>query len=174
MAQPILHGDGTTLRPVPEYDVELLAARLAAILAEPEVRSWWPGYDLQRVRSELLDCDDAVVFTIEVDGEVVGAIQYYEEPDADYRHAAIDVFLHPAAHGRGLGSDAVRTLARHLFGDRHHHRLTIDPAVANTKAIACYKRVGFREVGVMRQYERGQRGEWHDSLLMDMLRHELR
>jgi aminoglycoside 6'-N-acetyltransferase len=166
MAQPILHGTGTTLRPVYEYDVEPLA--------EPEVRRWWPGYDLYRVRSELLDSDGATVFTIEVDGEVAGAIQYSEEPDDGYRHAGIDVFLHPSAHGRGLGSDAIRALARHLFHDRGHHRLTIDPAVGNTKAIACYKRVGFQEVGVMRQYERGECGEWHDSLLMDMLKHELR
>lgn len=170
MAQPILHGTGTTLRPVHEHDAE----PLAAILAEPEVRRWWHSYDLHRVRSELLDDDEAVVFAIEVDGAVVGAIQYAEESDPDYRHAGIDVFLHPAAHGRGLGSDAVRTLARHLLHDRGHHRLTIDPAVANTKAIACYKRVGFREVGVMRRYERGEGGEWHDSLLMDMLEHELR
>jgi aminoglycoside 6'-N-acetyltransferase len=170
MAQPILHGTGTTLRPVREHDVE----RLVAILAEPEVRQWWPGFDLHRVRSELLDSDEAVVFTIEVNGEVAGAIQYAEEPDPGYRHASIDVFLHPAAHGRGLGSDAIRTLARYLLHDRHHHRLTIDPAVGNAKAIACYKRVGFREVGIMRQYERGEHGEWHDCLLMDMLKHELR
>ncbi|MGH8904570.1 MAG: GNAT family N-acetyltransferase [Egibacteraceae bacterium] len=170
MAQPTLHGTGTTLRPVHEHDVE----PLAAILAEPEVRRWWHGYDLHRVRSELLDGDGATVFVIEVGGEVVGAIQYAEESDPGYRHASIDVFLHPAAHGRGLGSDAVRTLARYLLHDRGHHRLTIDPAAANTKAIACYKRVGFREVGVMRRYERGESGEWHDGLLMDMLAHELR
>lgn len=169
MGQPILHGTGTVLRPVRENDVDLLAA----ILTEPEVRRWWPGYDLHRVRSELFDSDDAVVFTIEIDGRVAGAIQYAEEPDPAYRHAAIDVFLHPVAHGRGLGSDAVRTLARHLFHDRGHHRLTIDPALANRKAIACYQRVGFHEVGVMRQYQRDERGEWHDGLLMDMLKHEL-
>lgn len=169
MAQPILHGTETTLRPTCEHDAKLLAA----ILAQPEVRRWWPGYDLRRVRSELLNSDEVVVFTIEIDGEVAGSIQYVEEPTPDYRHASIDIFLHPAAHGRGLGSDAVRTLARHLFHDRRHHRLTTDPAVGNTKAISCSKRVGFCEVGVMRQYERDEHGEWHDCLLMDMLKHEL-
>jgi len=29
--------------------------------------------------------------------------------------------------------------------------------------------VGFREVGVMREYERGIDGTWHDGLLMEML-----
>jgi aminoglycoside 6'-N-acetyltransferase len=170
MTQPTLHGTGTTLRAIREDDVELLTA----ILAKPEVRRWWSRYDTERVWTEFLDDRETVVFTIEVDGQVAGAIQYAEELDANYRHASIDVFLHPAAHGRQLGSDAVRTLARYLFHDRGHHRLTIDPAVGNTKAIACYKRVGFRSVGIMRRYERDEHGEWHDCLLMDMLKHELR
>jgi aminoglycoside 6'-N-acetyltransferase len=169
MLQPVLHGTATTLRALGEDDVE----RLAAILAEPEVRRWWGTYDAARVRAELLQDDDAVMFGIEVDGVLVGLIQYSEEPTSDYRHASIDIFLHPGWHGRGFGSDAIRTLARYLFHARHHHRLTIDPAAANAKAIACYRRVGFREVGVMRQYERDERGEWRDSLLMDILAHEL-
>ena len=31
----------------------------------------------------------------------------------------------------------------------------------------------FRPVGVMRQYERGNDGQFHDGLLMDLLRDEL-
>lgn len=33
--------------------------------------------------------------------------------------------------------------------------------------------VGFRPVGVMRRYERGADGDWHDGLLMDLLADEL-
>jgi aminoglycoside 6'-N-acetyltransferase len=33
--------------------------------------------------------------------------------------------------------------------------------------------VGFRDVGVMRQYEKDNEGAWHDALLMDLLRDEL-
>ena len=56
---------------------------------------------------------------------------------------------------------------------RGHHRLTIDPAASNDRAIGVYERVGFRRVGVMRNYERGQGGAFHDGLLMDMLAGEL-
>jgi aminoglycoside 6'-N-acetyltransferase len=103
----------------------------------------------------------------------LGRHQYHEENDFDYRHAGIDIALHPAFHGRGLGTDAVRTLARHLVRDRGHHRLTIDPAAGNVVAIRCYSKVGFRPVGVMRRYERGPDGTWHDGLLMDLLAEEL-
>ena len=56
---------------------------------------------------------------------------------------------------------------------REHHRLTIDPAADNAAAIRCYKKVGFRPVGVMRRYEQGAEGTWHDGLLMDLLAEEL-
>ena len=57
--------------------------------------------------------------------------------------------------------------------DRGHHRLIIDPAVANERAIATYASLGFKPVGVMRRYERGPDGTWHDGLLMDLLADEL-
>jgi aminoglycoside 6'-N-acetyltransferase len=75
--------------------------------------------------------------------------------------------------GRGLGTDAVRTLARYLLEVRGHHRLTIDPAADNARAIRTYEKVGFRAVGVMRRYERGKDGTFHDGLLMDLLAGEL-
>jgi aminoglycoside 6'-N-acetyltransferase len=52
--------------------------------------------------------------------------------------------------------------------------LTIDPAAHNLRAIKAYERVGFKPVGLMRMYERGPEGEWHDGLLMDMLAEDLR
>src|SRR5688572_26542137 len=64
-------------------------------------------------------------------------------------------------------------MARYLVHDRGHHRLAIDPAVTNERAIRAYQRVGFRPGGVMRQYERGHDGQWHDCLLMDLLASDL-
>ena len=45
----------------------------------------------------------------------------------------------------------------------------IDPAADNAAAIACYRKVGFRDVGVMRRYEKGPDGIWHDGLLMELV-----
>ncbi|MEA2583189.1 MAG: aminoglycoside 6-N-acetyltransferase [Thermomicrobiales bacterium] len=165
-----LRGDSISLRPTAASDAE----RLTEILTHPGVAEWWGQWDLGRVELELIaPADDTVTFAIEVDGQVIGLIQYAEEDEPDYRHAGIDIFLDPAWHGRGLGTDAVRTLARHLFDERGHHRLTIDPAAHNQRAIRSYQRVGFRPVGVMRRYERGPDGTWHDGLLMDLLPEDL-
>jgi aminoglycoside 6'-N-acetyltransferase len=166
---PVLRGNRVTLRPLEPADVP----RLAAILREPEVARWWGHHDEDRVRHDLLDDPDAVAFAIETEGELIGVVIYSEENDPDYRHAGIDIALTAARHRLGLGAEALRVLARYLFEVRGHHRLTIDPAAANERAIRCYERVGFRRVGVMRQYERSPGGTWHDGLLMDLLATEL-
>lgn len=156
-----LRGERVVLRPVEPAD----GPRLLEILREPEVGRWWGAGAV---------LDESPTFVIEVDGEIAGGIQYWEEDEPDYRHAGIDVFLATAFQDRGHGSDAVRTLARHLFDVRGHHRITIDPAAANARAIRACERVGFRPVGVMRRYERGPDGTFHDGLLMDLLVGELR
>jgi RimJ/RimL family protein N-acetyltransferase len=165
---PELVGELIELVPVTWTDV----AQLRRILATPAVRSRWGD----EAASDQWPFDDpsAIRFAIVLAGAVVGMVQYGEEDDPSYRHASIDIFVEPAVHGRGIGRDAVRTLARHLIVDRGHHRLVIDPAADNVAAIHCYAAVGFRPVGVLRSYERDVEGtSWHDGLLMDLLAPEL-
>jgi len=147
---------------------------LITILAEPAVARWWPGFDEAEARLAFLARDDITVLVIEHQGEVLGAIQFHEQADASYRHAGVDLFLASAWQGKGLGSEAVKAVARHLFLHRGHHRMVIDPAAENLRAIRAYERVGFRQVGVMRQYERGPDGSWHDCVMMELLRDDLR
>jgi aminoglycoside 6'-N-acetyltransferase len=165
-----LRGERVLLRPASAADAD----RLLEILHEPEVARWWGVHDAERVRQDLIEPTDEVAYAIEFEGELIGAVTYYEEPTPEYRHAGLDIFLTTDRHGEGLGSEALRLLARHLFDERGHHRLTIDPAAANERAIRAYERVGFQPVGVMRQYERGPDGTWRDGLLMDLLPAELR
>jgi aminoglycoside 6'-N-acetyltransferase len=165
-----LQGELVRLRPASPADV----ARLAEIRRTPEVYARWRGGDdMAAAVEEDLAEPDMVAYVIELDDRVVGWIQWQAEDDPDYRHASIDIYVDPSVHGRGVGTDAVRTLARHLIADHGHHRLEIDPAVDNVAAIRCYTKVGFRPVGVLRRSERGPDGTWHDGLLMDLLAEEL-
>lgn len=165
-----MRGALVSLRPARPEDVP----ELARIRATPAVLRWWRGGDdLSAAVAEDLAEEGTETFVVEHEGRVAGAIQWHAENEPDYRHAGIDIYLDPALHGRGLGTDAVRTLARYLIADQGHHRLVIDPAADNVAAIRCYSKVGFRPVGVMRSYERGADGTWHDGLLMDLLENEL-
>ena len=76
-------------------------------------------------------------------------------------------------HGRGLGTETLRVLCTHLIDERGFHRLVIDPEVENEAAIASFRKVGFRPVGVMRRYIRDRPGVWKDGLLLDLLADEL-
>jgi aminoglycoside 6'-N-acetyltransferase len=151
-----------TLRPLAEDD----EAELLRIHRTPEVMRWW---DVPEERFPW-DEPESTRLTIEVDGAVAGLIQFSERLEPKYRHAAIDLFLDPSLHGRGLGTEAVRRVVRHLIDDRGHHRVTIDPATANLAAIRAYEKAGFSPVGIMRRSERDTGGDgWHDSLLMELL-----
>jgi aminoglycoside 6'-N-acetyltransferase len=163
-----LRGERVLLRPLTAAD----APTVAAIQAQPEVARRWGRPEEAELRRKVDGEEGVTAFAIELEGAVVGLAQYHEEEDPMYRHAGIDLFLSEDVHGRGLGTDAVRTLARYLIRDRGHHRLVIDPAADNAAAIRTYEKVGFRPVGVMRRYERLPGGEWHDGLLMDLLADE--
>jgi aminoglycoside 6'-N-acetyltransferase len=168
--RPTLVGTRVAVRPGRADDVHLLHA----ILAEPGVARWWGEPEPpDEIEGKLLGSSYAVLLVIEVAGEVAGGIEYHEELDPQYHHAGIDIYLGERWQGRGLGAEAIRLVARFLFEQRHHHRLTIDPAMENAQAIASYAKVGFRPVGIMRRYERQADGRWHDGLLMDLLRDEL-
>ncbi len=158
-----LLGRHVRLTPTTEAD----APALRAIHSSPEVARWWerpePGFPMH-------DEPDATRFTIWHEGEIAGLIQYSEETEPKYRHASMDIFLGGAFQRRGIGTAAVALLVDHLVHDRGHHRVTIDPAADNEAAVACYAKVGFEPVGIMRKAERDVDGRgWHDSLLMEVV-----
>ena len=147
------------------------APRLTSIRGEPEIERRWGVLEDGEMEEFVADKH---TFVIEVDGEVIGAARYDEVEYPMYRSANIDLYLTTPRHGQGLGSEAVTVLARYLIDERGHHRLTIDPAADNAAAIRAYEKVGFRPVGVMRSYERGPDGSFHDGLLMELLAEDLR
>jgi len=170
MTAPTLRDERIGLRAVGRDDLD----ELHRIVSTPEVVRWWNPQAREEL-DEWLGDDDAIHWTIVVDGVPAGLVQASEESEPEFRHASIDLFLDPAFHGRGIGRGCVRVVASWLFSARKHHRIVIDPAAANERAIRCYEAVGFRRVGVMRRYWFDRTlGEWVDGLLLDLLHDELR
>src|SRR5262249_34640998 len=129
---PTLVGDLVTLRPMRLAD----RAAIVELLEDPSIAAIWDTRGAEHSADELLAGDaNWTVWAIEVDGEFAGSIQASEEADPDYRKAGIDIFISTRFQDRGLGTDALRTLVRYLIDIRGHHRLTIDPAASNARAI---------------------------------------
>lgn len=165
---PVLHGDGFTLRPLTRAD----APALLWLLEQPSVSRYWGAYNAEKLDRDFFDPAWTYTYLVLVEDALAGAVQFHEETDPDYRYAAIDIALAEGFQDRGLGTRVLRRVLRYLFDERGHHRVTIDPATDNPRAIRAYEKVGFKRVGVMRNYERGIDGQWHDALLMDLLAEE--
>jgi len=163
--QPTFITARTVLRPLSEADGDAVRT----IRQSPAVARWWhPTDPAWPISDEDAEDPDEQRWVIHVDGTPKGLIQVYEWPDDDYRYASIDVFLDVSVHSVGIGREAIGAVMAYCVDERHHHRMTIDPAADNAAAIACYSACGFRPVGVMRRYERDTDGrDWHDGLLME-------
>jgi aminoglycoside 6'-N-acetyltransferase len=141
--------------------------RIRELHATPEVQRWWnPAPEGWPERTK----EPVEQLTLLVDGEIAGYIQFAEEADPDARHAELDIFLGPDHLGRGLGTEAMRLVVRHLIEERGHHRITLYTSPENGRAIRSYEKAGFRSVGVCRKVARNPAtGVWKDELLMELV-----
>jgi aminoglycoside 6'-N-acetyltransferase len=130
-----VRGRLTALRPADAGDVE----RLVAWHADPEVARYWDGETFTREEmEERLAREDVQAWIVEEASDPIGFLQVH--PDG------LDMFLIPAARGRGLGPDAARAMAEHLVRERGRERVTVDPYAWNEGAKRAWERAGFVEV----------------------------
>jgi RimJ/RimL family protein N-acetyltransferase len=73
--------------------------------------------------------------------------------------------------GKGYGSDALQLILRYAFDELNLERVGLDVIANNAAAIRAYERAGFRREGAMRHAVMRD-GEWHDRLIMGILRDE--
>lgn len=172
-----LRGARITLRPLVDGDF----SPLFAILREPAVAAFWTEADDDPETRDYLagrdpdGADRITTFVIALGNEPIGWIAGWERLEPDFiRHAGIDLFVATSHQGKSYGPEAIRLVCRFLFEERGHHRITIDPAASNVRAISAYEKVGFARVGVLRRYERGADGTFHDGMLLDLLPEDLR
>jgi aminoglycoside 6'-N-acetyltransferase len=159
---PTLTGERMILRPPEAED----ASALLSILSEPEVSRWWVGYTPQRISDEILEPGNALV--MQIDGQCAGAIFLYPNDDPEYLHVVIHLFLGAKWYGHRYGAEALALVIAHL-ATLGHHRFTLDPNIHNAPAIRSYERLGFRRVGVLREYQLRPDGSHEDGLLMDLV-----
>ena len=114
----------------------------------------------------------SATFVIETnDGEYVGTTGLIH---IDLRNRSAEagiVIARPEEWGRGLGTDAMKTLLRHAFEEMNLHRVELGVYPENERGIRSYRRLGFVEEGRLRQ-AMFRHGAWHDVVVMAILADE--
>lgn len=109
------------------------------------------------------------------DDRPVGTVSWHEVhygPNPESAAWNIGISLAADARGRGLGSEAQRLLAQHLFATTPHNRVEAVTDIENLAEQGALARAGFTHEGVLRgaQY---RAGGWHDVVVWSVLRGEL-
>jgi ribosomal-protein-alanine N-acetyltransferase len=124
----------------------MVADDLEAVLEieQHAFRSPWS----RRLLLEELEREWAHLEVLREDGRIAGYINYWLVRDEVH---LLNLAVHPEARRRGLG----RALLRHLVdfaGTNQCRYLTLEVRRSNLPAIALYREVGFRPVGVRPRY----------------------
>jgi RimJ/RimL family protein N-acetyltransferase len=77
----------------------------------------------------------------------------------------------PEYWGKGYGQEAMNLILGFAFRNLNLNRVELYPFDFNKRAQKCYLKVGFKEVGRRRKV-RFIDGEYHDDILMDILKDE--
>ena len=181
----ILTASGSlSLRPMTASNADL--QQYLRWMQDPEVMRFWDGMTVQHTASSVFEkhrarLDDGVTpcFVL-LAGSPIGYCQFYPTdaeaydcPPAEYHRFlsptdkvfGIELFLIPEHRDKGLGTRVITLLCAYLFRDQQADALLIDPKAHNARAIACYKKCGFRPLFTVPAREE-QDGILHDSLIM--------
>lgn len=125
-------------------------------LNQPHIDGWWDSAGVElRLIEEDMERDIVQMHIAMHDGTPFAFIQDYNAHAFDAPHyadqhedaRAVDTFLgDPAYLGKGHGSGYIAARVRDLR--RHYPAVLVDPDPANVRAIAAYRRAGFRPLKV--------------------------
>jgi ribosomal-protein-serine acetyltransferase len=171
--------DDCHLRLLEEADAEELYALVEANRSYlAEWLPWAGGQTLDgtaefiRKTRKQLDENDGFQGALVLDGRIIGAGGLIGV-DWGARKTSIGYWLAEEQQGRGLMTRAVRAVTDYAFDDLDLNRVEIQVGTNNAKSRAIPERLGFRQEGVLRDYERvGDRSL--DIVVYSMLRRERR
>lgn len=109
---------------------------------------------------------------IDLDGECVGMVNRSEEEPTGGGWWDLGVLIYDPVHwGHGIGTRALALWVQATLDETDAHVLTFTTWGGNERMIRAARRLGFRESSRVRE-ARLVNGERHDSVRLDLLRHE--
>ena len=111
-----------------------------------------------------------VIVTLEED-KMIGTISL-EKIDYINRAATLGIFIGDEKYrGKHIGEEAIKLILDYGFNYLNLNNIKLTVLEFNKRAIACYKKCGFKEMGKIRQAYY-LNGRYYDEILMDILKEE--
>ncbi|HNW24063.1 MAG TPA: GNAT family protein [Candidatus Cloacimonas sp.] len=89
-----------------------------------------------------------------------------------HRNASLGIFIGEKTFwNQGIGAEAINLLLDFAFNILNLHNIYLSVMSYNKRAIRCYEKIGFKKIGVQREFMFVS-GKYHDVYLYDMLASE--
>lgn len=113
---------------------------------------------------------DSMVFAIFYENQIAGScglktIRWFN------RKAELSLFLDPAFHRKGIGTNALIALMKHAFYTMNFYRLEAEVIEYNQNALSLVRKLGFVEEGRLRQAKYFE-GKYYDIFRFGILKNE--
>ncbi len=175
--RPLLRGERIWLRPLEERDLPPYVAGVndtevggmagyAMPFSIEQARGW-----LQRIGEQNRRAEGYFFAVCELGDDRFIGTTWLKEVNLFAGNAELAIFMDRDHLGAGWGTDAQRALLSFAFRTLGLERVYLTVFAGNERAIRSYRKLGFREEGVMRRAWRGRNG-LEDSVLMAILRDE--
>lgn len=125
------------------------------------------------IKSRKVGADFTYDFAIEdlETGKYIGGCSI-NECDVKNRNCTIGIMIGDKEYwGRGYGSDALKVLIKFIFEEVNMNKIKLGVFSFNSRAIACYKKVGFKEEGILKN-ELYRSGKYYDIIQMAIFKDE--
>lgn len=173
----LLRGETVRLAPLAKADA-------------PTIAPWYEDAEFMR----LLDADPAFPKTVEEVEEMIAEMRKNKAHVFALRRLADDVLMGMGGldeiswsngvafavvglgrpyWNQGYGTEAMAMILRYAFDELNLHKVQLTVFGYNPRALAVYRKVGFREEGVMREFLHRD-GARHDLIMMGILAREWR
>ncbi|MPM36772.1 Spermidine N(1)-acetyltransferase [bioreactor metagenome] len=123
------------------------------------------------IRSRKANTDFTYDFAIEdlKTGKYIGGCSI-NECDVKNRTCVVGIMIGDKEYwGKGYGSDALKVLIKFIFEEVNMNKIKLNVFSFNNRAIACYKKVGFKEEGILKK-EIYRNGRYYDEIIMAMFK----
>ncbi|HHV65511.1 MAG TPA: GNAT family N-acetyltransferase [Peptococcaceae bacterium] len=170
----MLSGKLTSIRPLEEQDLDFLYKWYNDYDFGYWVCGNWPLATFMRrdaFEQKFFEEDEHRYAILNAQNKVIGSIGF-DQVNIPARSARIFIGIGAKdCWGKGYGSEALTLFINYLFRQWNFRRLTAETWVKNTRAIACYQKVGFTIEGKLREAYYIE-GNYYDAIILGLLKRD--